>query len=470
MTQNFYDRKEEINLLKEKYEKIENGEFLAVYGRRRVGKTELIKKFMDSLKNEKKLYLYVDLAEKQDILNSFSNAIFEQIKESVKFADFDDFFEYIDKKTESGKFILVIDEFQRFLETSPEFITKLQNIWDSKLKLKKIMIIIVGSSIGMIKKITESGAGSLYGRVVRTKISPFRYADFRLMFKDLNEIEKIEMYASFGGTPFYLEKAKNFKTSEEAIFELLIKKGGELIDEPKNLLEYENLRNHSRYNSILHAIASGKEILKEIEDFTKIRNTTLPAYLNRLENLLDIIGKKKPVLGKDKLDRYFIKDNLFRFWYKFIFSNQISINLGNYRYILQTIKENYNSYVGRVFENIIRELVALYINKKIKNFEINFEEIGSWWDKRGSEIDLVAYNKKEKRILIGEIKWTNKPVNLEILNELIEKSKLIEFKGEYHFILVSKSGFTKECIDRMKEIKCIYLDINDVSSLFNEAV
>ena len=464
----FYDRKQELEMLKEKYTNLKSGEMVVIYGRRRVGKTELIRQFIKTIP-EDKLYFYVDLIGKQGILDSLSNSIQEQIKETIKFSDFEDFLKYIETKAEKDKFIVVIDEFQRFLDTAPQFITKLQNYWDSKLKNKKVMLILVGSSIGMIQKITNSKAGALYGRATRIKISPFKYSDFRLMFKEMNEEEKVITYSVFGGTPYYLEKVKKTEGDiYQKIYDLLLKKGADLMEEPKNLLEYENVRIHSKYNSILQATSSGKETLKEIQDVTKMDSTLMPAYIKKLDELLDLLGKKDPVLGKERLGRYCLKDNFFRFWYKFIFSNQTALNLGNTKFISDLIKENLNGYVGRVFEDISKELLISYLNKKIKNVELDFEDIGSWWDRNGNEIDIVAYNHKSKKILVGEVKWTSHHLDIDVLDELIRKSKLINFKGEYKFLLISKSGFTERCIKKMDDLKALYLDFKDISELFKK--
>jgi len=465
MTEEFYDRATEIEQLRERYKT--GGALLALYGRRRVGKTELVKKFMRELPQKQKFYFYVDLSGKQEILNSLSTAILEQLSETIKFGSFDDFFDYIEGKS-SGKFLLVIDEFQRFLDIAPEFITKLQNRWDSKLRQSKIMILIVGSSIGMIKKITESRAGALYGRALKIKISPFRYVDFRLMFKELDESEKIERYAVFGGTPYYLDKTRKTESTIQAISELILKKGGALAEEPKNLLEYENVRVHAKYNSILHSIGSGKEILKEIQDFTKMSPTTMPAYIKRLDELLDLVGKKDPVLGKERLGRYTIRDNFFKFWYKFIFPHQTALNLGNDKLVLKIIEENLNSYVGRIFEDIVRELLILSLNKKIKGIEMDFENIGSWWDRNGNEIDIVAYNQKEKKILVGEVKWTNKMSDVGILNTLMERAKLLPFNGRYQYLIVSKNGFTEQCLVKMNDLGVLHLNLKEITALFNE--
>ena len=138
----FYDRKQEIKLLKEEFANLQSGKMFVVYGRRRVGKTELIRQFIKSIPKNK-MYFYVDLVEKQGILDSLSKSVQEQLGETRKFADFNDFLDFIALKSKNG-FVLVIDEFQRFLEVSPQFITQLQNHWDQKLKVNKIMFILVG--------------------------------------------------------------------------------------------------------------------------------------------------------------------------------------------------------------------------------------------------------------------------------------------------------------------------------------
>ena len=463
----FFDRKKELEILKEKYDNLKTGEMVVIFGRRRVGKTELIKQFIKTIP-ESKMYFYVDLIGKQGILDSLSASIQEQLKETIKFTEFDDFLNYIGNKSEKNKFILVIDEFQRFLNTAPEFITKIQNHWDSKLKDKKIMILLVGSSIGMIQKITNSKAGALYGRGTKIRISPFKYADFRLMFKDLNETEKIQIYSVFGGTPYYLEKVKKTRGNiYQKINELVLKREAALFEEPKNLLEYENVRIHAKYNSILQATSSGKETLKEIEDFTKIDSHVMPPYLNKLGELLDLLCKKDPVLGKEKLGRYCVKDNFFRFWYKFIFQNQTPLNLGNTALVFDLIKRDLNSYIGRVFEDIVKEILILYNTKEIKGFELNFENIGSWWDRSGNEVDIVAYNNKSKKILVGEVKWTSHPLDLDVIEELIRKSKLINFTGEYKFLFVAKSGFTEKAIKKINELNALSIDLKEITNLLD---
>lgn len=467
MPKEFFDRTDEIRQLTERYEKSGEGEMIVVYGRRRVGKTELIKEFMKKVEERKKIYLYIDLAGRQELLDSFSRSIREQTGDTVKFGNFDDFFRFIGEKSEKTKFLLVIDEFQRFLDIAPDFITKLQDRWDSQLHLNKLMIILVGSSIGMIQRITESRAGALYGRVSKIKISPFRYVDFRTMFKELDETERVIRYAVFGGTPFYLSKTRGIQSTFQAVSELVLKKGGELYEEPKNLLEFENVRIHATYNSILNAIASGKEVMKEMQDATKIPSTTMPAYLGRMDSLLDLVGRRDPVLGKERLGRYAIRDNFFRFWYKFVFPNQTALNLGNEKLVSDAIRENLNSYVGRVFEDIVRELFILYQNRSMKGVEINFEDIGSWWDRNGNEIDLVVLNKNE--LILGEVKWTDRPMEASVLDDLMRKTAFIDYRGRIRYVLVAKNGFTEACKALAAKTNTTLLTLEDLTQLFDSA-
>jgi len=462
----FFDRKNELKLLQERYANLAPSDMVVLYGRRRVGKTELVKQFLKNIKNH--FYFYVEVTQKSEILNYLSKAVEEQLGENVIFRDFYEFLNYIGDKSEKEPFVLVIDEFQRFLDIAPEYISSLQNAWDSKLKNKKIFILLLGSSIGMIQKIMNSKAGALYGRAQKIKISPFKYADFRFMFENMSEEDKVITYSVFGGTPDYLDKFKKSKGDiYERIFELVLKRGAILFEEPKNLLEYENVRAHAKYNAILRSISSGKETLKEIQDITKISSQTMPAYLRRLDELLDLACRKDPVLGKERLGRYQTKDNFFKFWYRFILPNQTALNLGNTKLVSDMIKQDLNAYIGRIFEDIVKELLVLYNTKEIKGLKLNFEDIGSWWDRNSNEIDILAYNLKEKNFLIGEIKWTNKPLDVDIVEGLYRKSKFINHSGDYKFIFVSKNGFTNSAIKRMEELKATYLDLKEIEQLFD---
>ena len=288
------------------------------------------------------------------------------------------------------------------------------------------------------------------------------------MFKEFGEVEKVLRYGVFGGTPFYLEKTKPYKNTLDAINELIIKKDSELSEEPKNLLEYENVRIHAKYNSILQSISAGKEILKEIQDFTKMPVSNLPPYITKLDTLLDLVKRNDPIKGKERLGRYKIIDNFFRFWYKFVFENQSALNMGARDQILKLIKNELNSYIGKIFEDIVQELLILYNGKEIKSYKIDFENIGSWWDRNNNEVDILAYNSREKTFIAGEVKWASEKTDVDIVEGLSRKAKLVGLSGLYKLLLVSKSGFTERALKRMEQINALYLDLDDVGRLFEK--
>ncbi len=459
----FHDREEEMLFLTQRFHALSAGEFIILYGRRRVGKTELVRRFLGRVGG---LYLYVDVVEPSVLLHSFEEDVLRQTGETVRFRDWGDFFAYIAEKAERP-FVLVIDEFQRFLDIAPDFLTRLQRQWDETLRHRRLMLVAVGSSIGMMQSIVSSRTAPLYGRATaRRKIGPFRYLEFRGMFPGLPEAERIEHYAVFGGTPHYLSHVRRTRGGlMERITRLVLERGGPLSDEPGVLLEAERIRVGARYNAILQAVSQGRDTAKEIGDYTGIPGSALPAYLRRLDDLLDLVGRGDPVLGKQRHGKYRLRDNFFAFWYRFVFPHQAALNLGNVGAVREIIQRDIQSHVGRVFETVVRELLGHYAGRSITGVPIGFEDIGSWWDRQGNEIDLVAPGRGIT--LVGEVKWTGEKVGVAVLKELVRKGGLLPVSGRLQLLMVSRSGFTEECLAEMDRMGCLHLDLAEMGKLFD---
>jgi hypothetical protein len=467
MEKKFFDRYNELHLLKERYEKLNSGELLVIYGRRRIGKTELLRQFLEK-SDCKKIYLYVNIAEKQELMRQFSKSILDQTGDGIKISNWDGLFDYLKTESDDKKMIVVLDEFQRFAKVSPDFISMLQDNLDRKLKNNKIMIILSGSSMGMTHELIFSTKGPLYGRAsLKKKIEPFRYVDFRQMFSHIGDEEKkIAIYSFFGGTPYYLEAVKNEeKELFECISNLVLDENGRLFDEPITLLSSE-LKSFQRHNSILVLIAKGKNDLKEIADGMGMDQGQLTPHLHHLVKLLDIVHEEKPVLGMKKGKRYVFSDNFFRFWYRYIFQNKSAIELKNYSSVIAKIKDSYPTYLSRNFQDIIKELLILYNGAKIGKIDLDFEEIGSWWDKN-DEIDIVCRGKRS--LVVGEVKYTEKPINgLSLFNELKAKAEKIKFSGRINYLIVSKSGFESDTRDVLEKSGVTCLDLNEIKAHFEK--
>ena len=462
----FFDRHEELRFFRERYLSLTKGEFIVFYGRRRLGKTKLIRRFLDEVKS-KKIYSFVNIVDEKDLMKNFEADILNMTGDILKIDRWADLFEYIYEEAKKEKCVLVIDEFQRLKSIAPGFISELQNYWDTKLKTAKLMLIIVGSSIGMMRKIAISASAPLYGRkTAAIQLHPFRYVDFREMFADRTEEEKIRWYAVFGGTPYYLELVYQTQDIYEAMSKAFLDKNSPLREEVRNLLELE-LRSLERYNSILQGIAQGKESIKELADTTHVKSVTLPKYLKNLIFLLDLVKQKTPLRGKAKSSKYVLSDNFFKFWYRFIFPNQSALEFGNTKLVLDKIKENIESCTGNVFEDIVREVFVLYNGGKIKDLELNFSNIGSWWDRASNEIDLVIENKNE--LILGEVKWTNKPMDAGVLDDLMRKTQLVSHHGRIKYVLVSKNGFTDSCEKLATRTNTTLLNLKELEQLFKAA-
>src|SRR3989344_267946 len=269
----FYDRKSELNLLKRKFENLNKSEFWVIYGRRRTGKSELLRQFYNKVQSKDKLFITITCASRNEFMQLISDKIKPSFGDIVKIDKWSDFFDYLSNKSESKK-LLIIDEFQRIDNFAKDFYFSLQDYWDSKLKNSKFMILICGSSMSMMHRIAFEEHGPLYGRkTFELHLKPFRYVDFREMFKELPEEEKIKIYSVFGGTPKYLDdfKYSGFSKYLEAYESIVLRQNSALFEEPLNALKFE-LKNPDRYISIIKSISEGKSESPEIAQNIGIKN------------------------------------------------------------------------------------------------------------------------------------------------------------------------------------------------------
>ncbi len=404
-------------------------ELIILYGRRRIGKTALLREF---IQDKNGLYLMADVSE--NILDHFSRVISKQYS-FVKFVTWDDLFEFV-KAQSRKRFVLILDEFQYLYQVNKAFPTILQRWWEELVKTK-IMIILCGSSISMIKKIAMGYGSALYGRkTAELELKPLSFIDAKKFIPKLSIDDFVAIYSIFGGVPRYLEEMTGniYKDIKEKILDTR----SFMYNEPLNLM-FEEFKDFSRYFSILSAVADGAVRFNEICQKSRIPTNKLFKYLMVLERV-GLIEKCIPVLGKVKGGNYRIKDNFFQFWFRYVYPNRSMLELGLIDDINNNIKLDLNRYIGKAFENIAKELL-IRMNRD-KRLPFTFSEIGQWWYK-DQEIDLVAVDKKQKNVMLFEVKWkeiTKKDVE-RIFNELEERSKALQITGckYYYGIIVKKN-------------------------------
>ena len=428
----FKNRVNELNFLNELYQK-NTAKLIILYGRRRVGKTELL---MEFLKKHKGLYLLARQESETEQLKKLSSQVAEFYKDNVlklnPFANWDSFFTYISEKP---RIPIIIDEFPYIVQASKKITGILQDYWDNKFSKKSSFIVLCGSSIQMMEKLLGKKS-PIYGR--RTEqilLEPLKFKDACLFFPErLSLKEKVTYYSILGGMPAYLLEFDFNKPLKENIIDNIVKKNKFLYQDVLFTLR-EELKEPRNYFSILYSIAKGNTKIGQIVNDTGLEKSFVAKYLSILIDL-QLVERRVPITEKNQSKSrkgiYLLKDNFFKFWFKFVFENQEYIEQEKQGKLLdEKILPELNAFIGRIFEEI-----ALSELSKDKKYEDYF--LGRWWDNK-NEADIVGIDKKNKKILIGEVKFktlAKKEVN-EIKANLIEMAKRINiFKFEEHFAVV----------------------------------
>ncbi len=444
----FIDRESEMETLQNEYNR--NGSSLVImYGRRRVGKTTLISQF---IKHKKALFFLASEESEVQNRNAFKDKAADFIEnELLKNADIKNWeviFKTIADTSFNSKPVIVIDEFQYIGKSDPAFPSIFQRIWEETLKDKPVMVILCGSLISMMKSQTLSYNSPLYGRrtaQIRLKQIPFRY--YQEFFPGKNRRELIEMYSVTGGVPKYIELFSETDDIYKSIQRCVLNRSGYLYDEPHFLLQQE-VTEIGSYFSIIKAIAAGNSKLSAISTVLEIKSTGLTKYLKTLIDL-DILEREVPVTEenpeKSKKGLYRIKDNYIRFWFAFVYPNMSFIESGNSRIVMNKIRKGLISgHTAFVYEDVCRE--RMWDLNAEDCWPFHFSKIGRWWDGK-NEIDIAAIDPEEKNLILGECKFWQEPVGINIFRELEQKSGSVDWQKQNRhvwFVLFSSAGFTEE--------------------------
>jgi len=426
----FYNRIDELKLLSGLSGR--RPAFIVLTGKRRVGKTELIKQFID---NEEALYLFADDEKSsQVLLLEFEDYIKNQLDlpDYIRFRTYGELLQFLFEYEKD--LIIAFDEFQRFLKIDPTMITQLQKQWDMKKELSNTFLITSGLSIGMIKKIFIEKKAPLFKRADNIiTLKPF---SLKVIFQVLNDLgikdikEKLDIFTLFGGTIYFYKMMERYDVSsfQEALDKLILNDLAPLRNEVRDVLIEEFGKKHTTYFEILFALATGKGTKKEIGDSTHVAATSLSPYLYDLIELLQVVDLKVPVtekLHRTKKGRYVLVDSFFRFYFTFIYRNMSLYEIGAYEKIQEKIASNWNAFYGRAFER-------LALNSIKPDLLDEYPNVGMYWDRKGNEFDIVGINRKSREMIIIEVK--GKDITLKeadrILDSLEERSHLIPYKAK----------------------------------------
>lgn len=437
----FVNRDNELAVLNREYDR-KGSSFTVIYGRRRVGKTALIEEY---IKDKPAIYIYVTKRRMNEQVKQATRQVTDYIKkdylEKLQFSEFEPLLELLAEHIGDQKLVLVFDEYQNLAELDNSFSSMLMRLWDLKLKEKNIHLILCGSVISMMYSETLSYSSPLYGRrTSNIHLKPLAFNHIGDFVKAASNIDHMNIFASFGTIPKYLELYNDRNSFNENIRDNILDKNSYLYHEVKFLLK-EEISEPTTYFNILEAISDGETKIGKIGGRLSVHASYLTRYMRKLVDL-DIVEKEVPITekvpSKSKMGKYWIKDPFIKFWFYYVYRNYSYLEIGNIDYVMEEIARTFNErFVAFAFEDYVKELLT----RSPEEF-LGFvpRKLGRWWN-NSEEIDLVAIG--QDRAAFIECKWRDRKVDYSVYNDLIRKAELVALppglKKEY--VIFSKSGF-----------------------------
>jgi len=458
----FIDRREELSVLNERYAR-KGAEFIILYGRRRIGKSELIEHFLKTtrgirfLAREESRHLQL-----KKISRDCAEFFHDDFLQRSPFGDWDSFFAYLAGKTKERQ-VIAIDEFPYLVREDPSLPSIIQEYWDTRLKDSGIVLILSGSSISMMEEYTMQHSSPLFGRRTgQILLHGFRFAD--VLDYIGNFTQAVEYYSVFGGTPAYIMAIDKEQGVFENITRKILSADASLFKDVEFVLRME-LNEPRYYFSILLSIAKGNNRIGLIMNDTGLDKGLITKYLSILIDL-QLVERKIPVTEnrRSRKGLYRLSDNLFTFWFRFVHPNVERIERDEGDLVLQTdIQPQFAQYIGKAFESMVEDLFCEFNREGLLPFR--FDTIGNWWDK-GEEIDLVALQKDGSSILFCECKWQERVNAEKLLVHLKEKAAAVQWmdktRKEY-FCIVARS-FLPHPVKQETDKNTLYLDAGDLEA------
>ena len=449
----FIGRRNELSKLNELYN--QPGFHMAViYGRRRIGKSTLIKEF---IKDKKAIYYITTKISRERNVELLSKEIFRVLSpelSSLYITNLDDLLTLFTQSLGDEKIVFVIDEIPYWAEKNESMLTTLQKFMDEFWVNKNLLLILCGSALSFMESKVLSEKSPLFGRRnIQIKLEAFNYMEAADFVPNYTYEEKAICYGMTGGVAKYLSLFSDTKSLDENIIAQFFDKNGYLFDETRNLLTQE-FTDIAIVNSIIEQIAAGENTLNLIADKVHEKNQTVAYNLNKLINV-GIVEKKKSITEEKnkKKVQYALKDSMFRFWYSFIPAavSAIEMDRGSI-YYEKVVKPQLHAFMGKVFEEMcIYYTLQIGLEGQLKCF---VTRTGSWWgtelieDEKGkriqsADVDVVGLAPGEKAMVVGECKFKNEKIDKSIFETLQRRSKAIPTNfSVVQFLLFSLSGFS----------------------------
>ena len=431
----FVDRDVELDQLTDCYES-ETADFVVIYGRRRLGKSELVRQSISD-RDDAIYYQAVESTapNQREQFVDIATAQFPSLQNVRR--DWEALLEALGKEDA----IVVIDEFPFLIEEDESLPSRIQRIWDMELQETGMTLILVGSSISVMENKVLSGSAPLYGRRTATiDLKPLDVADTRQFFPEYDPETAIIAWSIYGGTPYYLQTIDPDQPLGTNVQQAILSERGLLYSEPEFLLRTE-LRQPNTYFSILRALAHGRHTPNEIAGMAGMESGSLSTYLQKLRRLR-LVERHIPVTESptaSKRGRYRIAAPLFRFWFRFVYGNQDQLRMIGDNAYDKLVAPELADYVSPLFERLCQRALPNLVDRQ-------FRDVGQWWFKE-HELDVLGLT--DKGLVAGECKFTSYPVGEGVLANLERTASEVQWStepadGQPLYVLFSRSGYTDD--------------------------
>lgn len=444
----FIGRAEEIRALRRELDR-ERPSVVVVLGRRRVGKSRLL---VEVTQDRPTIYYQATKVAESMSLTLFKKEVERTVGSDALLESLGDWLgvlAYLEQvaTTRMPGLTVVLDEFPYLCETEPALLSIFQKSCDGlRDRGSPLNLILCGSKISFMEELLGEKK-PIHGRqTFELDVAPLPFRDAARFFPDWSPEDRLKAYGIFGGIPYYLNLCDPQATLRENVFDLVLSTGAPLSDEPNNLLQAE-LRDVTRYATILRAVADGcttsGDIIGRIRE---IRDASaLAPYVRKLEELRLIrIVRSLDATERERDRRYYLDDPFLAFWYRFSLPNASPLAAGHADEVWSHAIEPYlDDYMGGLFEWICRDYTRLYGPELLPRAA---REVGQIWA-AGYDID-VAGRMLDDTFFSGECKWWNTAVGQNVLEHLQDTTRgnsyYADRKSEPHYLLFSRSGFTDE--------------------------
>ena len=444
----FIGRERELEALEAAYRK---GDFqmAVVYGRRRIGKTTMLREFC---RGKKSVFFTAVKTTEQRNTELFGQSVLSSLAPEMGntvFRSLEDLCAFLGKQCQQEQIVVVIDEFPYMAKKSESLTSILQKVIDEQWQFGKMFLILCGSSLSFMEDEVLSEKSPLFGRrTLQIRLGAFPYRQAARFVPSWSHRDQAIVYGLTGGIAKYLALFDEKQSLDENIVSLFFSKSGYLYEETDNLLTQE-FRDTENYSRVIETMANGANQPQEIADKSGISAQNVTHILKNLMSV-ELIQRQQAITEENnkKKTRYVLADDMIRFWYRFIPEAMDAIEIGQGRiYYEQNVKPQLNSYMGGIFEKMCRQytletgIAGAYLCQVTR--------VGTWWGtnparREETDIDVVGLNPGRKEAVIGECKFRNEAADKKVYEALEERQALLhQGYRVVQFLLFSAGGFTE---------------------------